>query len=596
MSMSTQPQLSSGRHLGAVFFRRVDDLGAQAFIKLQRGDRFEEISWRRLGAMVEKLLFGLFSLGLARGDTVAIIGENSLEWLCADLATLAGGLPNVVLAPSLSEAMFLKVLNHAQCRAAFVQNGAGAGRLLNLKGQLPALSHLIVMEDGAEALPGAVPFAQLVEKTKNAGAGALDAILQAVHPGDLATIMYTSGSTGEPKGVMKTHDNLLANITNGGEIVLSDPEELFVIVLSLNHLFGRFGFLKSAATARTTAVIESTEREIDLKVIASLAPTSMAVVPRVMERIWEQILDEQGMRARWDRLESLDQKQNGAENPSADDGGQRAEPRAELKQAVRRSLGGKIKYISYGGAAMPPRIMRFFELAGIPLIGSYGSTECGGVTLCGIGNNRPGNLGKPFPNVEVRIAEDGEILVRGPTVSPGYFHNPEATREVLEPDGWFHTGDLGALDADGSLRIVGRKKDIFNCSDGSNIYPGYIEMLLENDPYVRQAVLVGDRRPFIAALLVAERTKIGAALGCDPAHLSKHAVEAALRARVEEINSGLELYERIRKFIVLDGDFPPEARSVNAFQKITVHRKAVEERYQKEIGEIYSALPERAGE
>jgi len=166
---------------------------------------------------------------------------------------------------------------------------------------------------------------------------------------------------------------------------------------------------------------------------------------------------------------------------------------AALKTHVRRALGGRIQYIAYGGAAMPPRIMRFFELIAIPLIGSYGSTECGGVTLCGIGENRPGNLGRPFANVRIRIAEDGEILVHGPTVSPGYFKNPEATREAFDEAGWYYTGDLGAIDADGSLRVTGRKKDVFNCSDGSNIYPGFIELQLENEPFVSQAILLGDR-------------------------------------------------------------------------------------------------------
>ncbi|MBI3064800.1 MAG: AMP-binding protein [Deltaproteobacteria bacterium] len=581
------------RHLGGVFFDRVGRLGERTFIRLQRGDRCDEISWRDFGSKVQSVLLALRALGLAPGSAVAIIGENSIEWLCADLATLAGGFPNVVISPALSDAMLLKMLGHSRCRAAFVQGAAGAGRLLNLKGQLPALQWIFVMGENDLVLPDALSFQQLIDRGRQIAAERLGEILQSVHPNDLATIMYTSGSTGAPKGVMRTHENLLSNITNGAELELSKPEELFVIVLNLNHLYGRFGFLKSVATGRTTAIVEATELALDLKLIESVGGTSMAVVPRVMARIWNLILDQADNRERWERLEKLDQKQSGG---GLGDPEQREfdELRTALKEVVRKALGGRIKYISYGGAAMAPRIMRFFELIRIPLIGSYGSTECGGVTLCGLGENRPGSLGKPFPNVEVRIAGDGELLVRGPTVTPGYFQDQAATREVLDADGWFHTGDLGAIDPDGSLRIVGRKKDVFYCSDGSNIYPGHIEMLLENDPLVRQAILVGDHRPFIAALLVPERKKIAAELTKQESRLTDDDIAAVLYTRLAQINSRLEEVERVRKMVVMQDEFPAEVRSVSAFQKIKIDRKAVEERYQKEISSIY--LPAVKGE
>jgi long-chain acyl-CoA synthetase len=586
---------ANDRHLGALFFHRVDQLGDRTCLKLQRGQCFEEISWRDFGAMVQNILLSLNTVGLAPGDTVAIVGENCLQWLCADLATLSAGLPNVIVSPALSDAMLLKILHQSNCRAAFVQNHTGVGRLLNLKGQLPTLSHIIVMEGTDANLRDTLSFDHLMERGCRVERQYLYEIVESVHANDLATIMYTSGSTGEPKGVMRTQGYLVANISNGGEIVLSKPDELFIVVLSLNHLFGRFGFLKSVATGRTTAIIEATELELNLKVVASLSGTAMAVVPRVMERIWNDILNESDNWELWEQLEALDIEKAEQGNLSEAQGRQFEELRIALRNRVRQALGGRMKYISYGAAAMPPRIMRFFELVDIPLIGSYGSTECGGVTLCGVDENRPGKLGKPFPNVEVRIADDGEILVRGPTVTPGYFKNPEATGEVLEPDGWFHTGDLGGLDPDGSLRIIGRKEDIFNCADGSNIYPGYIELLLESDPFVRQAVLLGDRRPFIAVLLVPDRRKIAAAMKRQDSELTDGDVEAALRSRVAQINAKLERYEQVRTLVVFKEDFPQEVRSVNVLQKVKINRRAVEERYAREIAQIYRSETEKRG-
>jgi long-chain acyl-CoA synthetase len=593
MQSKQDPRYANDRHLGAVFFRRVAELGDRTFLMLQRDEGFEEVSWRDFGAMVQNALLALYGMGLKPGERVAIIGENSLEWLCADLATLAGGLPNVIVSPALSDLTLLKILGHSRCRVAFVQNETGVGRLLNLKSQLPALSHIVVMDRAERDLPDTVSFERLIERGGRFESERLFEVLESVHANDLATIMYTSGSTGEPKGVMRTQDNLLSNISNGHAIVRAAPDELFIIVLSLNHLFGRFGFLKSAVTGRTTAIIEATELELNVKLLERLAGTSLAVVPRVMERIWHGILQEDGNNQLWERLEKFDGKKTALGYLNDDESRQFDELRATLKDVFQKSLGGRIKYISYAGAAMPPRIMKFFALIGIPLIGSYGSTECGGVTLSGIGDTKPGSLGKPFPNCELRIAEDGELLVRGPTVTPGYFENPEATREAIDPEGWFHTGDLGSIDADGCLFITGRKKDIFNCADGSNIYPGYVELLLENDPFVRQAILLGDRRPFIAALIVPERKKIAEELHKEAPALTQTEIASALQSRIDLINARLEQFEKIRRFAVVPNDFSDAVRSVTVFQKIKIDRKAVEQQYQKEIAEIYGFAGEK---
>jgi long-chain acyl-CoA synthetase len=233
--------------------------------------------------------------------------------------------------------------------------------------------------------------------------------------------------------------------------------------------------------------------------------------------------------------------------------------------------------------------MHFFRLLGIPLLGTYGSTECGGITLSGLGDTKPGSLGKPFPNVELKIADDGEILVRGPTVMPGYFENPEATREAIDEEGWYYSGDLGKIDADGCLYIVGRKKDVFYCPDGSNIYPGYIELLLENDVFVHQAILLGDKRPFMAALIVPDRKRVAAELGKDEAALTDKEIESVIQPRVDEINGRVEDIEKIRKFALMREEFPPAVRSLNLIHKVKIERSMVEKLYEKEIKNIYSS-------
>jgi long-chain acyl-CoA synthetase len=532
------------RHLGAVFFRRVEELGGQAFIKLQREGRFEEISWRTFGADVRDMMLGLDSLGLEKGDRVAILSRNRIEWLCADIACLTAGFPNVIISPGLSDGLVLKLLAHSRARAVFVEDSSGIQRLLNQKSKIPAVEHIFVMDPLDELPPIAIQFRELLKRGGEAGTDGFAAILDRVCSDDLATIVYTSGSTGQPKGVMKTQKNILSNyISPAGDIPLSKPEELTVLVLSLNHLLGRFGFHKSLVTGRRTAVVEATENDVDLETIRALSPTSVSLVPRVMEKIWEKILAYDGNRVRWEKIEKLHYQKKSPTPPTVELDGEHETLRVPLRESTRVLLGGRIKYLSYGGAPMPPTIIRFFELIGIPLLGGYGSTECGGVSLSGVGDNRPGSLGKPFPNVEVRIAHDGEILVRGPTVTPGYFEDSEATREVLDPDGWFHTGDLGTIDEDESLRIVGRKKDVFYCADGSNIYPGYIELLLENDPFIRQAVLLGDRRPFIAVLIVPDRARIAAELNLSETSLKNPEVEKMIGSRIQIINGFLEHYE-----------------------------------------------------
>jgi long-chain acyl-CoA synthetase len=579
---STQNPHSS---LGKVFFHRADELRERTFIRVQRKGNFDEVSWTTFAAEVRDLLLGLDASGFAQGHVTAIIAENRIEWLCADLATLAGGFPNVTLSPALSDHLLIRLLRHAGVRAAFVEDELAAQRLLCHRNELSDLKAIFLMTAGQRSLDPAVqPMDALLARGRNQPHGRLDELLNRVAPDDVATIMYTSGSTGEPKGVIRTQENMLANIASGGEIVSSPPGEMAVLMLSLNHLFGRFGFHKSVATGRTTAVVEATEKESDIETIRALAPTTMSLVPRVIEMIFERLLQYDDNQLHWNEIEAAWEACGTVDFLNSPEIKTR---RDALSESARALLGGRLKYVSYGGAPVPPHVTRFFHVIRIPLIGSYGSTECGGVTVSGLDENDPTNLGKPFANVEIRLAEDGELLVRGPSVSPGYFKNPEATREAFEPDGWFHTGDLGEISANGSLRLVGRKKDVFNCADGTNIYPQQIEVLLEADPFIRQAILIGDRKPFITALLVPETQRIASELGATAGTVSHANTVEFLRKRIDGLNTGLEDFEKIRNITLVARGFPPSVRTITVFQKVKVDRKAVEREYAAEIEKLY---------
>lgn len=588
MNESTHPY----RSLGELFFHRAAELGDRTFLHLQRNRRFEEVSWRDFAVRVRDVLLGLDASGFAPGDVMAIIGENRIEWLCADLATLAGGFPNVTLSPALSDHMLVRLLQHSGARAAFVEGDAEAERLLRHEHALRDLRQIFVMAPDARShAPRTRAMDELMAHTGRRGEGRLDALLRRAQPGDTASIMYTSGSTGEPKGVIRTQENIVANIASGGEIALNRPDETAVLMLSLNHLFGRFGFHKSVATGRTTAVVEAIEKEAEIETIRALAPTTMSLVPRVIERIFERLLEYGDNRKHWHEIDTL-----WHERRTPDFLDELPEIRARrntLCEAVRALLGGRLKYVSYGGAPVSPHVARFFQVVRIPLIGSYGSTECGGVTVSGLDENDPTNLGKPFANVEIRLADDGELLVRGPTVSPGYFRNPEATREAFDPDGWYHTGDLGEISAGGSLRLVGRKKDVFNCADGTNIYPQQIEVLLEADPCIRQAILIGDRKPFITALVVPEMERVASELGSPRAAVTGEAARETLRQRIDRLNENLEDFEKVRDIALIAHDFPPSVRTITVFQKVKVDRTAVAKEYAAEIERLYAEETEQ---
>lgn len=576
----------ASRHIAEVLAEKCGELRDRTFVRFEKDQGFGEISWGEFGKTVAQGVMGLRSLGLGEKERVAIISENRLEWLYADMIAMTGGWPSVILPPQLSDRGLGSVLRQGGVVAAFVEEGLGETKLEGLRAALPHLRHLVVFGPDSPTSRAALSFGALVRLGEERGIRSLHPdLIYPSQPDDVATVMYTSGSTGDAKGVMRTHRNVLFHITGGEALPASRPQELFALILSLNHLLGRLGFHLSVALGRTLALVKEIDRRVDLRALRCLAPTSTTVVPRVLEKIWEIFLEDPYHRTLWSAVE------NASHPKSLEESGRRSRV-AQLRQAFLSMLGGRLEHLACGGGFLRPQICRALEIMGIPLLVSYGATECGQVATNKIGANRYGTVGKPYDKLELRFGHDGEIMVRGPSVFLGYLGDPAATREVLEPSGWYHTGDLGVLDPEGYLRILGRKRDLFTCFDGTNIHPDPIEELLEEAPYIEQALLVGHARPFLVSLIVPDKASIAARCHTTVDRLTAGQIDQCIRAAIVAINERSEYYAQIKSWLVLENAFPREVREVNASStKVIAHRPQLEELYGEAIEQIYAAGP-----
>jgi long-chain acyl-CoA synthetase len=569
----------------------------------KRNGGWESIAAERALAEVESLGLGLRALGVNPGDRVAILSETRYEWAIADLAILGIGAVTVPLYASLTPEQCRFILENSEAVAAVVSAPVQLEKLHLLAERLPRLRHFIHIDPAAPGHPKDVAWEDLTARgaaVRDAEPGAFRSLAAQVSPGSLATIIYTSGTTGEPKGAMLNHSNIASNVAACLEVIEIGPADIMLSFLPLSHIFERMaGLYAMIAAGATIAYAES--MELVAANAVEVRPTILTGVPRFYEKIYARVMEnalaQPALRKRiffWGLHQGLARARarfEGRRLPWL--AGSRAAIADRLVGAkVRARVGGRLRFCISGGAPLAPKVMEFFFAVGIPVIEGYGLTETSPVIcLNRLGHEKPGSVGPPVPGVEVRIGDEGEILTRGPHVMQGYFKNDEATRAALH-DGWFHTGDIGQLDADGSLTITDRLKDLLVTAGGKKVAPQPLEGRLKTSKWVAEAILLGDRQPFIVSLIVPNFTSLeldakahGRAFASRGAMLASPETRALFQAEVDKVNGDLAPFERIRKFALLGRDLSQEAGELTPTLK--VRRRIVAERFAETIAELY---------
>ncbi|MDX2193742.1 MAG: long-chain fatty acid--CoA ligase [Gemmatimonadales bacterium] len=568
----------------------------------KRDGRWVDVPHAELLAKVEALTVALRELGVRPGDRVGLMAENRPEWAIVDYACLCARAMDVPIYPTLPGRQVAYILNDAGVEVLFASTKAQVEKARAIRGDVPALRHVIALD--ADAAGGDVRTLDAVLADGRAAlarhAGWREEAL-AAEPGELATLIYTSGTTGDPKGVMLTHANLVSNVVAAIEALAIDDRDECLSFLPLSHIFermaGHYLMLHQGVVINYAGGIETVAPDM-----LEVKPTVMLSVPRLYEKIHARVLEgarNSGAVKRalfaWALRTGLAWSEHvltGKRVPAALDLQQRVADRLVFAK-IRERTGGRVRTFVSGGAPLNPEVARFFFAAGLPILEGYGLTETSPViTVNRSARVKIGTVGPTLPGVEVRIAEDGEILTRGPHVMRGYWHKPEATAEVLAADGWFHTGDIGELDGDGFLRITDRKKDLIVTAGGKNIAPQPIENLAKTSRFVSNAVMIGDRRKFPVMLVVpqleplklwAEHERLLFQNDADLVALPE--VQAKMDRELRKVLRDLAQFEMPKKFLLLPHDFTIEAGELTP--KLSVRRRVIEERYREPIEALY---------
>lgn len=541
-----------------------EKLGPRTALRFKQDGLYRELSWTEYRRQADLAAVGLTALGLQVGDRVALLSENRPEWLLADIAVLSAGFVDVTLHAPLATKQVQYQVDHSQARGIIVSNQGQADKVYAAMADLPGLEFLVAFDPiqprgGLRYLTwdGLLAIGQ---RQGDAGHRELLRHEQALEHSSLATVIYTSGTTGNPKGVMLTHGNLLSNAEAMKQVAQIDHTDILLSWLPYSHIYART--VDHYHTTLAEAVVALAENVDTLtRNLAETQPTWLTAVPRFYEKVWSY-------------FEHL--------------------PAKERADKLKGIFGSRIRWLSSGGAPLPKRIGQGFKDVGLEIFEGYGLTETSPViSFNRLHNNRVGTVGQALPGVEVKIAPDGEILTRGPHVMKGYWREPDATAQVLDPDGWFHTGDIGTLDAEGFLTITDRKKDIIVTSQGKNVTPAEIERLLARDPYIDQAITYGDARPFISAILVPNLSLLeqkAKELGCTfdivGDFLRSPHVHAFFQERIAKLMEEVSSPERVKAFLVLARSLRLDDEEVTATLK--VRRRAIIKKYQAELDALYS--------
>jgi len=591
--------------LAKLFWSRVEQSADKPAQMFKQGGTWKTLTWREMGEAVREVALGLITLGRSKGDSVGLLSTSRAEWVQADFAIFSAGGVTVPIYPSYPPDLIAYIVNDSGARTIFVEDAGQLAKVLEARDKMPALEHVIVMTGyDAPQPPKAVMTWQTLRRLGRDNAEAHKSTLAervtSTRPDDLASIVYTSGTTGPPKGVMQTHGNHIAAQAAGEKATPVEEGWVHLLFLPLAHSFARLESFLGVNHGLTTAFAESMDKLRDN--LVEVKPHFICSVPRVFEKVYAGVL------AKAASGSPIKQKifhwavAVGRDVSRHQQRGQPVPAGLELKRKLAHKLvfsklhaglGGRLQWAISGGAPLSRDIAEFFHAAGILILEGYGLTE-----TCPVGTfNRPdrfkfGSVGQVLEGIELKIAADGEILFRGPNIAKGYFKQPEATAEVFEPGGWFHTGDIGKIDEEGFLFITDRKKDLIVTAGGMNIAPQNIENLLKADPFISQVMVHGDRRPYPVALItlnpdeLAKFAREQGVLTSDPAALVKHPkiVERVSRT-VEEKNTNLQSYAKVKKFAILPVDFTPEGGELTPTLK--VKRKVVSEKYKRELEGLY---------
>jgi len=542
--------------------RRFTDSGDDPVMLVKRQGQYRTIGCDRLAADVWRMAAAISSCGVQPGDRVIQVSENRYEWVVSDLAIQLVQAVHVPVHAPLTGAQIRWQIEHSEARLVLLSGQEQAVKLAEHP-EAGSRDRFYWSFDPCTTRLGGRPIGSLAAEIEAAGTAEGKSLqqsaLRAASPDSLATILYTSGTTGEPKGVMLSQGNLVTNALATCQAFPMDRDDLRLCFLPLSHIFSRTCDLYTwIATRCRLALAEN--RETVMNDCASIKPTVLNGVPYFFDRVYRAI--------------------------------QPTEP-VDRARRLRESLGGAIRYCASGGAALPEHVCTFFHDHGVPLLEGYGLTETSPVITVSTPDAwKPGSVGQAIANVQVRIAADGEILTRGPHVMPGYWKNPEATAEILK-DGWLHTGDVGQLDDESFLYITGRKKELIVTSGGKNIAPVYLESLLVQDPLIDQAMVVGERLKFLAALIVpdfealqqeAERRDITA--GCRDELLSDPGIIELLGSRIRHQLADVSRYEQVGQFTLLDRCFTIEQGELTP--KLSLRRKVIEANFSGMIQAMYA--------
>jgi long-chain acyl-CoA synthetase len=566
--------------------------------------QYRGVSYTELRNNVELLAFGFSSLGINRSDRVAIISENRPEWVYTDLALIGLGAIDVPIYPTLTPKQLAYIFNDSGIKAVVVSNTLQLNKVLKIRDEVPSLEYIIVMAEAADDESKSIySFSKILQRGKPAQKkhpAFFRQQLSHTTPDDVVTIIYTSGTTGNPKGVVLTHRNFVSNIYGAARVLLVDEHDTLLSFLPLCHTFERTaGYYIALAAGCTIAYAESIDT-ISTNML-EVHPTIMVTVPRLFERMYTRIMRQ---------LETAPYAQQkffqwavrvGKEYAQAQRYGtadmilkaQYALAHKLVFSSFQKRTGGKMRYFVSGGAALAQSIGDFFEAIGLIVLEGYGLTEAAPVVAVNrLDDYKFGTVGKPLPGVEIKIAGDGEIFVKGANIMSGYYHDQQATEEVLSTDGWFHTGDIGKFDTEGHLIITDRKKHLFVSSGGKNIAPQPIENLFLQSPYVDQFILMGDGRMYCTALIVPDFDTLkdfartgGIHYSSDTDLVERPEIKKLYADEIARLQNDLPSFERVRRFELLAEPLSMENGEITPSLK--VKRKVVEQKYAHLIEKMY---------